>query len=344
MKRIDLQLSESSYTILKVFGVILALGFLWLIRDIVIIVLLALVFASAMEPMVDYLAAKKVPRSVSVLGVYVIVVGVIAGLAVLLWPLIVQQFQVFTANLPNYVQTITTQFPALNVWLGGIDAAQLSQSFFASGVGNEFLLGRATTVFGGLFGAITVLVISFYLVTTDRGMKRAVRDLVPKPHQDFVAHLIENIQRKMGYWVLGQLVLGVAIFAMTYIALTLLGVEYALFLAILAGLFELMPYIGPFLAAVPAVFVASLQSPGLALVVVVLYIIIQKTEGYILVPKVMQRAIGASPLVVLLSLLIGFRLAGLPGLLLAVPLAGAIIVVIQEFSGRPQPLLEPVAE
>jgi predicted PurR-regulated permease PerM len=344
MKRIDLQLSESSYTILKVFGVILALGFLWLIRDIVIIVLLALVFASAMEPMVDYLAAKKVPRSVSVLGVYLIVVGVLIGLAVLIWPQIFQQFQVFTANLPNYVQSLTAQFPSLKVWLGPLDVSKLSQSFFASGAGNEFLLGRASTVFGGLFGAITVLVISFYLVTTDRGMKRAVRDLVPEPHQDFVAHLIAQIQRKMGYWVLGQLVLGVAIFTMTYIALSLLGVEYALFLAILAGLFELMPYIGPFLAAVPAVLVASLQSPGLALVVVVLYIVIQKTEGYILVPKVMQRAIGASPLVVLLSLLIGFRLAGLPGLLLAVPLAGAIIVVIQEFSGRPQPLLEPVAE
>ncbi|MDQ3018308.1 MAG: AI-2E family transporter, partial [bacterium] len=97
-----------------------------------------------------------------------------------------------------------------------------------------------------------------------------------------------------------------------------------------AGLFEVIPYVGPFLSAVPAVFFALIQSPPLVIAVIILYVLIQKTEGYILVPKVMEKTVGTSPLVVLLSLLIGFKIAGILGLLLAVPLAGAVTVVLKE--------------
>jgi predicted PurR-regulated permease PerM len=134
---------------------------------------------------------------------------------------------------------------------------------------------------------------------------------------------------------LGQIILSLAIFLLTFVGLSILGVKYALFLALIAGLFEVLPYLGPVLSAVPAILVALIQDPPLAGAVIILYIVIQKTEGYVLVPKIMQRTIGTSPLVVLLSLLIGFKLAGVLGLLLAVPLVGAIMVVIQEFTGTP---------
>jgi predicted PurR-regulated permease PerM len=146
-----------------------------------------------------------------------------------------------------------------------------------------------------------------------------------------VVRLIAKIQRKMGLWVVGQFILSVFIFILTYIGLTILGVEYALVLALIAGLLEVVPYIGPFVSAMPAIFFALIQSPPLVIGVIILYILIQKTEGYVLVPKIMEKTVGTSPLVVLLALLIGFKLAGILGVLLAVPLTGAITVIIQEF-------------
>ncbi|MBL8031765.1 MAG: AI-2E family transporter [Candidatus Doudnabacteria bacterium] len=128
--------------------------------------------------------------------------------------------------------------------------------------------------------------------------------------------------------------MSIAIFVFTYVGLTILGVKYALVLALLAGLLEVVPYMGPFLSAVPAVLFAFVQSPALALAVIVLYILVQKSESYVLVPKIMQKTVGTSPLVVLVSLLIGFKLAGILGLLLAVPIAGALMVLLEEFRGE----------
>ena len=189
-------------------------------------------------------------------------------------------------------------------------------------------------MFNGVFAFITVLVISFYLVSSkEKGMKDFIRSIVPASRQDQVLGLVIKIQKKMGLWVLGQFILSLVIFVFTFIGLTILGVKYALVLALFAGLLEVIPYIGPTLSAVPALFFAFIQNPALALGVLILYILVQKSESYVLVPKIMEKTIGTSPLVVLVALLIGFKLAGVVGLLLAVPLAGAIMVVIDEFSG-----------
>lgn len=326
----EFRLEQSTKIILKVFGIILALALLWVIRDIIVMLLLALVVASAMEPMVDYLNKRKIPRAASVLGVYVIVIG-FAGLVVsLIAPLVINQFQLLVVNLPQYTLELQARYPNLATLLGGSDLTNILQQLLLQS-GETGIYSRTVGIFNSVFAFVTVLVISFYLVAADRGMKKFIYDLVPTKHSVFVAGLIEKIQRKMGLWVLGQLILSIFIFLLTYIGLTILGVEYALVLALLAGLFEVVPYVGPFLSAVPAVFFTLIQNPPLVLAVIALYVVIQKTEGYVLVPKVMEKTVGTSPLVVLLSLLIGFKLAGVLGLLLAVPLAGAVTVVIHEF-------------
>src|SRR5207245_2206502 len=114
------------------------------------------------------------------------------------------------------------------------------------------------------------------------GMKSVIGSLVPAEHQQYTLNLISKIQRRIGLWVIGQFIVSAVIFAMTFIGLTLLHVQYALVLAILAGIFELVPYIGPFISAIPALFLAFVQNPALALAVGILYLFIQKTEGYIL--------------------------------------------------------------
>jgi predicted PurR-regulated permease PerM len=325
----NFELDYSTKVILRVVAVLLALAFLWVVRDIVVVILLSLVLASAMEPMVDYLNRKKIPRSVSVLGAYLLVIGFVALVASLMAPLVVEQFHVLSQNLPQYAADIQARYPNLSALFGG-DIGSVIHSLFSGGGGADAIFNRTVGFFNGIFAVISVLVISFYLVAADRGMKHFIHDLVPSAHQAVVMNLIQKVQHKMGLWVVGQIILSVFIFALTYIGLSILGVKYALFLALIAGLLEVVPYVGPFLSAIPAVFFALIQSPALVVGVIILYIIIQKTEGYVLVPKVMEKTVGTSPLVVLLALLIGFKLAGVLGLLLAVPLAGAITVVIHE--------------
>lgn len=338
----NFQLDYSTKVIFRVVGVLLALAFLWVVRDIVVIILLSLVLSSAMEPMVDYLNRHKIPRSVSVLGVYFVVIAVVALIISLMAPLVIEQFKLLSQNLPSYTAQIESRYPDLTAFLGGADLGNVIHTLFSSGGGADTLFNRTVGFFNGVFAVISVLVISFYLVAADRGMKHFIRDLVPTAQQNVVMGLIEKVQHKMGLWVVGQLILSVFIFLLTYLGLTILGVKYALFLALIAGLLEVVPYVGPFLSAIPAIFFALIQSPALVVGVIVLYVIIQKTEGYVLVPKVMEKTVGTSPLVVLLALLVGFKLAGVLGLLLAVPLAGAITVVIAElFQEKPhQKLIE----
>lgn len=327
----EYKLDQSTKIILRVIIILLAVVFLWLIRDIVIIVLLALVLASAMEPMVEYFTKYKIPRFVSVLGTYVLVIGMIGLVVAMLAPLVIEQGKVLVDNLPALAVELQARYPKLTVFLGGANLTSIIHSVLSNSGFSGNLFDRTLGLFNGLIAVLTVLVISFYLVAADRGMKKFIGDIVPTQYQETVVRLIAKIQRKMGLWVVGQFILSVFIFILTYIGLTILGVEYALVLALIAGLLEVVPYIGPFVSAMPAIFFALIQSPPLVIGVIILYILIQKTEGYVLVPKIMEKTVGTSPLVVLLALLIGFKLAGILGVLLAVPLTGAITVIIQEF-------------
>lgn len=326
-------IQEHTKVILKVTAVVLSLALLWFIRDIVIVLLMAMVIASAMDPMVEYLHDRKIPRAVSVLTVYILVLAFVGFILYSVVPPVVGEFKVLQSNLPELIADLEARVPAVASLIGNASPVTVVNEIFSFG-GGQTVITRTIGIFNGFFAFITVLVLSFYLVAADKGMKEFVKSFVPRRHADFAVNLVERIQKKMGLWVLGQVILSVAIFLITFVGLSILGVKYALFLALIAGLLEILPYLGPVLAAIPAVLVALIQNPPLAVAVVILYIVIQKTEGYVLVPKVMQRTVGASPLVVLLSLLIGFKLMGILGLLLAVPLVGAITVLIQEFSGH----------
>jgi predicted PurR-regulated permease PerM len=227
------------------------------------------------------------------------------------------------------------RFPSLGLLFG--DLGNIIRNIFTVATGNQTIFNRTVGVFNGFFSGLTVLVISFYLVAEQKGMISFIKSLVPPNHQDFAMTLVRKIQNRMGRWVIGQLILSFCIFAVTFAGLSLLGVKYALFLALLAGLLEVIPYIGPFVAAVPAIFFAFLQSPALGVAVAGLYLLVQKTEGYFLVPKIMEKTVGTSPLLVLISLLIGYKLAGILGLLLAVPLVSAISLVITELYANQNP-------
>lgn len=323
----------STTALIKIVIVALLLVLLYAIRDIMLMLVVAIILASAMDPLVDWLYRKaKFPRGLSVIMVYMFFLGLL-GLAVyFLIPPIAHEFSELSGRIEGFRHDLANRAGALSDVLNQLGLANglsaLGQSF---GDLTNDVFQRTLGVVSSIVQFVGVLVFTFYLISSENGMKNFVRSFVPYKHHAYALSLTEKIQKKIGYWLLGQLVLSAFIFSFTFLGLTALGVKYALALALLAGLLEIVPYIGPIFSAIPAVFVAFAESPTLALFVIILYILIQQIENYVLVPKVMGKTVGANPLLILLSVLIGFNIAGIIGVLMAVPIVAAISVFISDF-------------
>ncbi len=332
-KPININISTS--TILKIILIFILFYFFYLVSDILVALFIALIFASAVDPWVDWLEKKKIPRGVSILLIYLILFTVIASVIYLIIPPIVQETAELGNNLPRYLEKTVSTFSALKQYtvqhgisdnireaLGSVSS---NLQTAASGV-----FSTVTGVFGGIFSFFLILVLTFYMVVEENAMRKLIWSIVPARHQPYIMQLISRMQRKIGMWLRGQLILSLIIFILTYIGLSILQVKYALVLALVAGLTEFIPYLGPLLAAIPAVFLAFAQSPMLAIFVGVLYYVIQLTENHILVPKIMQKAVGLNPIVSIAVLLIGFQLAGIIGAILAIPVATAVSVFVKD--------------
>lgn len=322
----------SSITIIKIVVVVLLLLAFFLIRDIILILLVSMVIASALDPLVDWLYRKaKFPRGLSVVLVYLLFIALVAIIIYFVIPPMVTQFKELGGRIDDFREQLTggttTFYRVLNQLDIQHSVLAIKENF---AVLSKNLFQTTLGVFSGLSQAIAVLVISFYLISSESGMKNFVRSFVPFKHQAYAVRLTDKIQQKISRWLLGQLILSFSIFLPTYIGLSILGVKFALSLGLLAGLLEVIPYLGPILSAIPAIFVAFVQSPPLALFVVLLYIVIQQTENYVLVPKIMGRTVGANPIIILVAILIGFKLAGILGMLLAVPIVAAVGVFLSD--------------
>lgn len=332
----SVNLHISTMALVKIVVVALLLVVLFVIRDILLMLVVAMVLASAMDPLVEWLYRKaKFPRGLSVILVYLVFIGIFGLIIYFLTPPIVDEFKQLSGRINEFRGDLASQAGALSRL-----ANQLGLASGLSALGESFtqltddFFQKTLGVVSSFIQLIGVLVFSFYLISSENGMKNFIKSLVPFKHQAYVAHLTDKVQNKIGYWLLGQLVLSSCIFVLTFVGLSVLGVKYALALALLAGLLEIVPYLGPILSAIPAVFVAFAESPTLAVFTVLLYVVIQQAENYILVPKVMGRTVGANPLVILLAVMIGFKLAGIVGMLLAVPIVAAAGVFFYDIKER----------
>lgn len=323
-------------TIIKFFLVMILIYFFYIIKDILIILFISLIFSSALDPFVDWMQERKIPRSVGILLIYVILLITISLTIYLIIPPIAQEIGDLSANSPRYAERILSEissFKQYSIEHGIIDEIKsglgsVSQNLqkAASGV-----FTTVTSIFGGIISFFLVLVITFYMVVEENAIKKLVWSLAPEKHQAYIMHLINRMQKKVGLWLRGQLLLSLLIFILTYIGLSILDVQYALVLAIIAGFTEFVPYVGPILGAVPAIFLAFTQSPTLAIFTAALYFVIQQTENHILVPKVMEKTVGLNPIISISVLLIGYKVAGVAGAILSIPVATAISVLVKDF-------------
>jgi predicted PurR-regulated permease PerM len=192
------------------------------------------------------------------------------------------------------------------------------------------IFSTIATVFGQLATVIFILVITFYMTIEEDGLKKFVRSLAPVHFQPYLVQKTNRIQTKMGAWFRGQLILMLIIGVLSFIGLFILQVPYALVLACIAGIGEFIPFLGPIISAVPAVFFAYTDSPWKAVAVGIMYIVLQQIENHIVAPQVMKKAVGLNPIVVITVMLIGAKIAGIAGILLAVPATTIIWIFVED--------------
>lgn len=324
-------LEPSTRVILKVFLGIAIVFLIWYLSDLVLIFLLSLVFASALEPFVSTLSHYRIPRFISVLFVYLSFLGVLAGTIWLVVPRVTAEFDKVVQTLPLTLYSLQNEYGIASKVFNSFEISDmLTRLVSGSGTGTYSLFSSTINFFKGFYGFITVLVFSFYMLVDPKGLHSLINLFTPTKQRAFVFKVFQKIQIKMGYWLLGQILLGLSVFLMSYLLLSLFGINYAFFLAVLVGLFEVIPFLGPILAAIPALIFAFIQSPPLVFVVLLIYLTVQKVEGWVLVPKIMHKTVGIPPLAVILGVLIGLKLGGPIGGLLAIPLVGAVSVVVEE--------------
>jgi len=322
----------SIWSVVKVIGLLVGLWLLYLIRDVLIVLLVVMIISVALEPYVIRLEKDKIPRAVSVIVLYLALL-VVLGLAMyFIVPPVATQIKELTINLPYY----TSKASEIDLGDTGPIATllgSLSQrlSDLAGGV-----LSTLITVFGGIVYAITIFALTFYALVDGVRLRKGIASLIPIAQKERLYTTIDKVSSRLGDWLRGQLLLMVIIGVIDGSFLAIIGIQYALTLGLVAGLLEIVPVIGPILSGVTAVVIAFISGAPIwkIVAIIIAYILIQQLENNILVPKIMSKVIGLSPIFVIIAILIGNRLLGLGGAMLAVPVVAGIQVFFQEYFPR----------
>ncbi len=319
MPRAFLQYLQKNQFIAGIFLVLTGI-LLYQLKEVLLLIFIAYIIVAALNPIVEFLRRKGFPKTVAVLLTFFATLLLFVLLIAPIVPFLVSQIQQLSESFPEYLHRAAS---AIGV---SLNPRELSQFLTPQQLGrNAFAL--AGGVFGGFFAIVTTIAISFYLLLSYDQAKEAVAGLFPKNHHEKTSQIIELVNNKLGAWLQGQFLLSLSIGLLTWITLTVLQMPFALPLAILAGLFEIVPTVGPIISAVPAIVVALTISPNMAFVIAIAYILIQMTENHLLVPRIMQRAVGLNPVIVIIGVIVGERLLGVPGALLSVPFISLLILV-----------------
>lgn len=344
--RKEMTMHISPRSVVTTVLILLAFAIAFILRDLILVVLAAVVIAAAVEPAVRWFSRNGVPRLPAVLIIYIILGALVAAAAVFLLQPLVKQALGFLNNLPQYLQGIQAWSPGQSGLLGEAGKATgLSEQLSVKEIIQEFrssltslssnVFSTILTVFGGLFSFILIVVLSFYLSVQQNGISNFLRMITPKRHESYVLDLWSRSQEKIGRWMQGQLILVVIIGVITYLGLLLIGVQHALLLAFLAGIAELIPLFGPIIAAIPAIIIAfTTGDVTLALVVTAFYVIVQQFENHLIYPLVVKKVVGLSPIIIILALVAGGQLAGFLGVLLSVPVAAILMEFLNDFEKK----------
>ena len=316
-------------SILLVISTLVLLLVAWKIRGVLIALFVAYILMSGFAPLVDWLVKKGINKALAVATTYLLAIAFFATLLFAVIPPLVGEIREFANHLPVYINWLSATFSNSNV--PGITTDNLVQLISSKlDVALSNILGVALNAVSLFMLFIAVAIFTFYLLLERDKIKRNLYLVLPHLPKERVDKLAHKIEEKLGSWMRGEIALMLIVGTATYIGLTLLRVEFALPLAVIAGLLEIVPNFGPTISAIPAIIIAFVQNPILSIGVLALYILIQQLENSIIVPKLMEKAVGLSPLVIIFSLLVGASIFGIVGALLAVPAAAIIHVILED--------------
>ncbi|HQU07515.1 MAG: hypothetical protein B7X04_00230 [Parcubacteria group bacterium 21-54-25] len=337
MKETRYTISITSGTIVTAIIIGLIAYALWTLRDLLLLVLTAVILASAVRPGVLFFMRFKFPRPLAVLAVYLAVFATVFGMVYFFLPPLLAEVGTFIRALPHYLETVSLPAPFNTA----------SSSSFLSGNGSESALAQAlaalqqafantssgvvrlmTTIFGGIFSFVFVVVLSFYFAVQESGIEDFLRIITPLAREEYIIDLWHRAQKKIGLWMQGQLMLSIMVGVLVYLGLLILGVPYALLLGLFTALMEIIPVFGSFISAIPAIAVAFTSGgTALALITTGLYVVVNQFEAHLIYPLVVRKIVGVPPLLVIIAMVAGGLLAGFLGVLLSIPVAA----ILQEF-------------
>lgn len=310
---------------------ILFLAFVWLlyqIKEIVIVLFASYIIMVSLKPIVFWMEERKIPKIVAITLSYVSILAMLILLIFPLVPFFIEQVNKLFINFPVFLNNAAQ---GLGI---SIDQRSIAQAFPAEGIGQN-VFAFAGGVLGVVFSVVAAFVISIYLFIDYYSIRVGFLEFFPKDKRGKVGDIVTQTEDRLGAWFRGQIILSVVIGVVTWIVLTFLQLgQYALPLAVLAGLLEIVPTVGPILAAIPAIIIGLSISPTLALILVIVYTGIQILENNILVPRIMQKAVGLNPIVVILGITIGSKFFGVPGALLSVPFISLLVVIYKNTTGK----------
>ena len=325
--------SLSTGSIIRTFLVLISIFLIWFLQDLVLVVLTSVVLASFVEAFIPYFKKIGIGRVFGVVLFYLITGSVFAGFFYLFAPLLITEIYNFANFISVYVPGVTFLDFFQNDIFGGAknvienldgklslaSLLSISKSFIDNLSGGFFQV--FSNIFGGVFNFILIIIISFYLSVEERGIEKFLRIILPIKYEDYTVDLWNRSRKKIALWIKGQMFLAFLIAVLIYLLLLLIGIKYALLLALIAGIMSFLPY-GSIIALIPAMSFSYLSGGWEdAVLVFAVYTIIHQFEVFLFTPLIINRVVGLSPLMVILSVLIGFELAGFWGMILAIPVS-----------------------
>lgn len=322
MKKDTAKIEVSYKTIVFTVAFLTLMWILYQIRDLVLEFFVALLLSAILNPLVTNLGKLKLPRSLAIILVYVFLISLVSFIVAVSAPPVIEQTTVLVNRLPLYSAELKISSyikdPVIDnilSYLGSLPTQVIKIIF---------------SFFGNLLSVLTVLIFTFYLLISRQVLEKQLYFLFGNLKGKKVYILIENLEKKLGGWARAQLMLMLLVGVLTYIGLLILNFPFALSLSLLAGLLEIIPYLGPILAAIPTVIVGFSLSPIKGVLSLILVFLVQQIENYVFVPKVMEKTTGVPPIITLLALAVGLRLAGVVGALISLPSAIALKFLIEE--------------
>ena len=328
-------------TVATVAGTAILLATLWAAREALLLVYVSALIAMGLSPLVKLIerparkgATRRVPRWLAILAIYAVFVAAVALVGLLVIPPLVAQGSSLWAKLPTEFNRLQTFLITHKLMTHRVTLEEAVQNAPSGTGGNAVgtVLVAISSLIGGVFGLITILILTFYLLIEAGAMFEYLVRFVPRGRRADVTTAARAGVSKVSAWLRAQFILAGVMGTFAALGLWLMGVPYFYVIALIAAIGETIPIVGPVIGGVTAVAVAISVSPRLALMVGTYFLVLHQLEANVLVPKIMERSVGVSPVAVLVALLIGGALMGLPGAILAIPTAALLSVIVEEIA------------